>query len=162
MPFHEFWVVRQAEDEVENVNFLNSEDANPAPGVVRSLEESDNIIIGPSNPITSLGPILEVDEIRTTLKKNRDKVWAVSPVLENAPVSGPTKVLMGGLGYEVSPASVAEIYREFVGNFILHEEDKSMNSDIVDMEMNVFATDILIPNLSSRVRLAKEILQTLN
>ncbi|KXA95665.1 hypothetical protein AKJ65_01115 [candidate division MSBL1 archaeon SCGC-AAA259E19] len=161
MSFHRFWVARRAKDRVREVKFLNSEKASPAPGVVEALDESEFIIIGPSNPITSLGPVLAVEGIRSALVRNRSGVLAVSPVIGNAPVSGPTGVLMEGLGYEVNPVSVAEIYQDFVSMFFLHEKDRNFSSEIENLEMDVFLEDILMPDLSSRIKLAQRILRTL-
>ncbi len=159
--FHDFWVKRRAEVRVEDVRFEGSSDAEPAPGIRETLNESDSIIIGPSNPITSLGPILSVDGIRSCLEDNREKVIAISPVIGDGPVSGPTGVLMNGLGHDVSPVGVAKIYRDIAGGFVLHEEDGEMKSDLEDMDMEVFLRDILMPDISSRERLASEILEVL-
>lgn len=161
MSFHEFWVERRAKVEVRDVNFLNADEAEPAPGVVEALDESKSIVVGPSNPITSLGSMLSLSGIRSALRRNREKILAVSPVLGDAPVSGPTGVLMRGLGYEVSPISVAEIYEEFVNMFLLHEEDESMASNIEDLGMEVLLADINLPDFSSRVQLAEKILDIL-
>ncbi len=162
MPFHEFWVERGGNDRVSHVNFVGSENAGPAPGVIEALEESHSIIIGPSNPVTSLGPILAIEDIDRTLRKNKEKVIAVSPVIGDSPVSGPTGVLMDGLGFDVNPDGVAEIYEDFVGSFIIHEGDSSFISDIEDRSMNVFLQDILIPDFPSRKKLAQEILEIIN
>lgn len=157
--FQEFWVVRRAEDRVVDVNFLDADQAEPAPGVISALEDSQLIIVGPSNPITSIGPILAIDEIREGLRRNRKKVLAVSPVLGDSPVSGPTGVLMEGLGHEVSPLGVAKIYGDFVSTYLLHQGDEEMSSDIRGLGMEVYIGDLLIPDISSRIELAKEILE---
>lgn len=162
MSFHEFWVARGAEDEVRDVNFRGAVEAAPAPGVVSALEDSEFIVIGPSNPVTSLGPILAIDDIKEVLERNRHKTLAVSPVLGDAPVSGPTGVLMEGLGYEVTPVSVARIYSDFVSMFMLHEGDKTMVSEIEDLGMDVYLADLLMPDLSARIDLAREVLGVLS
>lgn len=162
MTFHEYWVERGAEDEVRDVKFMNHESADPAPGVLESLNDSESIIIGPSNPITSVGPILAIDETRSALERNREKVIAVSPVLGDAPVSGPTGDLMRGLGHEVSPTGVANIYKDFVGLFMLNEGDEDFATEIKDLGMEVSLADILIPDLSSRISLAEEILEVID
>ncbi|KXB06031.1 hypothetical protein AKJ53_01525 [candidate division MSBL1 archaeon SCGC-AAA382F02] len=161
MTFHEFWVENKGEEKVTGVNFLKAEEANPAPDLLETLNESKNILIGPSNPITSLGPILAIEEIRKNLEKNREKTLAVSPILGDSPVSGPTGVLMRGLGYEVTPTNVAELYKEFVSSFMLHEDDESMISHIEDLGMNVHLADLYMPDTSSRINLAEEILEVL-
>ncbi len=161
MPFHKYWVARGAKDQVKDVNFLNSKKANPAPGVIDSLKNSDNIIIGPSNPMTSLGPILSIDEIRSTLEKNREKVLAISPIIGEAPVSGPTGDLMDGLGYEVTSVGVGQIYKDIVNTFYVHEEDEDMVPKIEDLGLDVYLADILISDKSSKIELAEKILETI-
>lgn len=161
MPFHKYWVARGGKDKVKDVNYLNAENAKPAPGVIDSLKKSDNIIIGPSNPITSLGPILSIDKIRSTLEKNREKVLAISPVIGDAPVSGPTGNLMDGLGYEVTSVGVARIYQDFVDTFFVHEEDEDMVSKIEDLGLDVCLADILISDMSSKVELAEKVLEVI-
>ncbi|KXB08022.1 hypothetical protein AKJ55_01545 [candidate division MSBL1 archaeon SCGC-AAA382M17] len=162
MSFHEFWVVEGAEVNVTDVNFLMSDRASPAPGVIETLDESDSIVIGPSNPITSLGPILSIKGIRKALERNREKILAVSPVVGDSPVSGPTGVLMDGMGHEVSPLGVARIYKDFVGHFMLHEEDEKFSSEIEDIGLNVHLEDILMPDLPKRRELSRKILRVLD
>lgn len=162
MLFHEYWVERQARDEVKDVKFHGASEAKPAPKVIETLKDSEKIIIGPSNPITSLGPILSIKEIREYLEENREKVLAISPVIGEAPVSGPTGNLMRGLGHEVTSVGVARIYRDFVKMFVLHEEDEPMIGRVEDLGMSVFSKDILIPDFSSRVSLAEEILSIID
>lgn len=162
MSFHEFWVVRRAEDKVVDVNFLHANEATPAPGVVEAIEEAHSVVIGPSNPVTSIGPILAIEGIRSALKRNREKISAISPVLGNAPVSGPTGVLMRGLGLEVSPVGVAKIYRDVVNNFMLHRGDRELSQEIESLGMSVFIGDLMMPDLNSRVELARRTLQCLD
>jgi LPPG:FO 2-phospho-L-lactate transferase len=110
LSFHEFWVARRARDRVTDVRFEGIEFARPAPGVLDAIRKSDAVIIGPSNPVTSIGPIVAIREIREALVQMRERVLAVSPIVGGAPVSGPAGVLMEGLGCEVSPLGVARIY----------------------------------------------------
>jgi len=158
MQFHEFWVVRRAKDRVRGVKFEGAEDAKPTPGVIEALGRSEVIIIGPSNPVTSIGPILAVKEIREALSNNREKVVAVSPIVGNAPVSGPAGVLMEGLGYEVSPAGVARLYCEVADTLVLNRADEQFGQAITELGMKVAFTDTLMPDHATRVGLAREIL----
>lgn len=159
MLFHEFWVVRDGNVDVSEVIFEGSDDADPSPGVLEAIEDSDSVIIGPSNPVTSLGPILSIEEIKEALRENRDKVLAISPILGYAPVSGPAGVLMEGLGHEVSPVGVARVYKDIVDNFVIHYEDEDLRSKIEDLDLNVFLTDILISGKKSKIELGKNILE---
>lgn len=162
MTFHEFWVARHAKDKVEEVNFRKVKDASPAPGVIEAINESDGVLIGPSNPVTSIGPILKINEIHLALKQNREKVLAVSPVIGNAPVSGPTGVLMKGLGHEASPLGVAKIYRDYAGRFLLHGGDKELSSKMEELGMTVQLADLLMTDISSKTRLAREVLKQMD
>ena len=158
MSFNEFWVARRARDRVINVTFDGAEKAKAAPGVLEALEDSDAIIIGPSNPVTSMGPILAIEEIEAVLSENRVKVMAVSPIVGNAPVSGPAGVLMRGLGYEVSPKGVAQIYRGVASTLVIHESDGIFVREIEGFGMRVALADLLMPDRAARVRLARTIL----
>lgn len=161
LTFHEFWVARRARDRVLGVEFVGSDAALPAPGVVESIEESDAVIIGPSNPITSMGPILSVKGIRSALVKNREKTVAVSPIVGGRPVSGPAGALMSGLGHEVSAAGVAEIYREVAGAIVIDRRDSGLAGRIEKMGLEVHLSDLLMHDLELRKRLAANVLKIL-
>ena len=158
MTFHEFWVARKAADRVLSVSFEGAEDAKPAPGVLEAIEASDVVLIGPSNPVTSIGPILAVEGIRKALSRNWEKVVAVSPIVGNAPISGPAGVLMRGLGYEVSPVGVARMYRGVVGTLVLNNTDERFGPAIDELGVKAIFMDTLMPDHAARVRLARELL----
>ncbi|MBS3815306.1 MAG: 2-phospho-L-lactate transferase [Hadesarchaea archaeon] len=162
MSFHEFWVEKNAENEVKEVNFINSENASPAPGVIKAIDESSGVVIGPSNPVTSINPILSIEEIRVALERNKEKVLSISPVLGEAPVSGPTDVLMRGLGYEVNPFSVAEMYKDFVSEFMIHESDEKWVEKISDLGIRVTIRNILMNSNTEKRKLAQEMLEQLD
>ena len=156
--FHEFWVARRARDPVTAVTFEGIESAKPAPGVLEAIKDSEAVIIGPSNPVTSIGPIVAIGGIKEALKLGRRKVFAVSPIIGNAPVSGPAGVLMRGLGYEVSPLGVARIYREVAGTLVVDRGDAGMAGQIRELGVEAAVADLLMPDLQARVRLAETIL----
>jgi len=160
LSFHEFWVARRARDRVLDVKFMGSDTALPAEGTVESIEKSDAVIIGPSNPITSIGPILSIRKIKSSLRKNKEKTIAVSPIIGREPVSGPAGALMSGLGYETSSLGVAEIYRDVAGLILIDRRDAELTGKIEEMGLEVHLTDLLMPDLPSRKRLAHEIILT--
>lgn len=158
LQFHEYWVKRHGNEKVKEVNYLNSEKATPAPGVINSIEKSSKIIIGPSNPITSIGPILSIEKIRQKLKENQDKVITISPIIGNTPVSGPTGNLMRDLKREVTPVGVAKIYEEIMNTYFVHKNDEDMVAEIEKMGIEVELADILLDDITSKINLAKKIL----
>lgn len=107
MHFQDFWVSLRGKPDVESVIFTGLEKALPCPGFLDLLEREDIIIIGPSNPVTSIGPILALPGVRDRLK--RKKVVAISPFVGNRPVSGPAAKLMEACGVPVSDEGVAQL-----------------------------------------------------
>jgi len=118
MHFQEFWVGRGGEPTVKNVEFRGSSNAEPAPGVLDAL--SDVVVIGPSNPVTSIGPMLAMDDFRDALEST--PVVAVSPFVEDTVFSGPAAKLMAAEGMDPSTAGMAAAY-PFADAFVLDSED---------------------------------------
>jgi len=159
LTFHEFLIAREASDKVLGVSFKGAENARPAPGVIEALRTAKLILIGPSNPVTSIGPILAVKEIREYLSQNRDKVLAVSPIIGRKAVSGPAGALMQGVGQEVTPRGVAQIYRDVAGSILVDQNDNQFAQSIVELDMRVLFADLLMLDHAARVKLARTILQ---
>jgi LPPG:FO 2-phospho-L-lactate transferase len=120
MHFQEFWVGRRADPAVEDVEFRGAEAAAPTTETMAALEEA--VVIGPSNPVTSIGPILALPGVEAALQETT--VVAVSPFVGDTVFSGPAGALMDGVGYEPSTAGVAEAY-PFVDAFVLDDEDET-------------------------------------
>lgn len=158
LSFHEFWVRRRAADKVRDVSFEGAEEAKPAPGVLEAIKTAKAIIIGPSNPVTSIGPILAIEDIREEIIRNRERVVAVSPILGSSAVSGPAGELMRGLGYRVSSLGVAKMYRGIIGTLVLDWSDRGRARAVEEFGINTAFADLLMPNVASRVRLAREVL----
>ena len=145
MHFQEFWVGRRGEPEVLGVEFKGVENARVTEDVRRAVEESDAVVIGPSNPVTSITPILEVGGMRDLLKEKF--VVAISPILGNKAVSGPAAKLMRAAGYDVSADGVAECYSDFLDVMVVHEGDECSWKHV--------ETNILMKSREDEVRLAK-------
>ena len=123
MHFQDFWVGKHGEPDVLGVDIRGVSEASVAKKVMEALEKDDRVLIGPSNPITSIGPIISLPGMRELLKQK--KVVAVSPIIGNAPVSGPAGKLMQACGLEVSSMGVAEYYQEFLDVFVFDERDRA-------------------------------------
>lgn len=123
MHFQDFWVRKHGEPDVRGVDIRGVSKASISPKVLEALEREENVLIGPSNPITSIGPIISLPGMKDLLKKK--KVVAVSPIIGNAPVSGPAGKLMQACGLEVSSMGVAEYYQDFLDVFVFDERDRA-------------------------------------
>ena len=142
--FQEFWVAEGGRPAVENVAFLGAADARPTPAVLEALSEP--VVIGPANPVTSLGPMLALDGVRAAL--SNVPVVAVSPFVEDEVFSGPAARLMGAQGYEASTAGVAEAL-PFVDAFVLDTADRTA------LDRTVVHTDTHIRTADDATRVAE-------
>ena len=114
---------RWYQDPVNSVRFAGIEKAEPAPGVIDAIMSATVVLLAPSNPVTSIGPILAVPGIVEALKQTRAPVAAVSPIIGNTAVSGPAGILMAAQGLPVSIAGVAQAYREFLDILVVDNRD---------------------------------------
>ncbi|WP_435193806.1 2-phospho-L-lactate transferase [Natronomonas sp. EA1] len=146
MHFQEFWVHRRAEPAIEDVEFRGAENAEPTPEVLDAL--ADPVVIGPSNPVTSIGPMLAMDAFREALHET--PVVAVSPFVEDTVFSGPAAELMAATGYEPSTSGVAEVY-EFADAFVLDSEDGT------DLDRPVVRTDTKLDTPEDSDRVARTV-----
>ena len=125
--FQDFWIGEHGEPEVLDIGISGIENARPTDKVLAAFESEENVLIGPSNPITSIGPILSVSGIRDILKGKN--VVAVSPIIGNKPVSGPAGKLMKAAGFDVSSMGVARCYKDLINVLVIDERDGADESE---------------------------------
>ncbi len=153
--FQEYWVARRARDDVKDVRYAGAEDARPAPGVLEALEATDAIVICPSNPVASIGPILAVPGIREALAARRERVVGVSGIVGGAPLAGMADKLMPALGVEVTAAGAADCYRGLLGAWVVDEVDRALVPRIEAAGLTVGATDTIMRNDEAAEALAR-------
>ncbi len=158
MHFQEYLVKRRARDRVIHVEFEGVDEANPAPGVLDSILNSDAIIICPSNPIVSIGTILSIRKVKDAIERSEARVVAISPIVGGAPIKGPADKLMRALGYEVSAYGVAEYYRSLIDAIVIDRVDESERLRIESLGIKVAVTDTIMKSLQSKIQLAKFVL----
>jgi LPPG:FO 2-phospho-L-lactate transferase len=155
LDFQEFFVRERCRPDVKSVTYAGAEEATAPDEVLHSIAEAQLVIIAPSNPMTSVGPILAVGGIRDALRCTRAEVVAVSPIVGRAAVSGPAGKLMEACGFDVSPCGVARCYHDFLDNLIVHTSDAEVAPTIRLDTIGVQVTDILMPTRADARRLAK-------
>lgn len=153
--FQEFFVREQSKPEVKSVTYAGATEARASAAVLHSIREAQLVIIAPSNPVTSIGPILAIHDIRDALRCTRAEVVAISPLIGNAAVSGPAAKLMQACGYEVSPGGVARCYHDFLDNIIIDTGDKALASSIRYETIGVQVTNILMSDDAAARKLAQ-------
>lgn len=156
--FQEYFVKLRFSDEVASVNFQGAEASSPAPGVLESIEEAGLIIVCPSNPILSIGPILAVPGIRQALAGRREDVVAISPIVGGAALKGPAARLLPVVGAEATAAGVAGLYRDFCGTMVLDTVDAGQRDRIEALGMRTLITPTVMHTPADAAQLAKEIL----
>jgi len=156
--FEEFLVQRRYQDPVQSVHFDGAVDAEPAAGVVNAIMSADAILLAPSNPITSIGPILAVPGIREALRDARAPIVAVSPIVGGAPVAGPAGVLMASQGLPVSIAGVAQAYREFLDVLVVDVRDANAAKELRAAGLNVHCTKTIMRTAEDKAELARTVI----
>ena len=126
LPFQEYFVKRRAADEVLGVQFRGIEVALATRGVCEAIREAAAVVLAPSNPIVSLGPILALEDIQDALRETSAARVAISPIVGGATIKGPAHWMLRGLGREVSAVGVAEGYRGLIDALVLDTVDAAL------------------------------------
>jgi LPPG:FO 2-phospho-L-lactate transferase len=158
MHLQDYFVRRQCEPVLRSIAFEGAERASPAPGVIEAIAEADAIVIAPSNPLISIGPILAVPGVRNKLSGRRDRVIAVSPLVGGKSLKGPSDRMMAELGYDVSALGVARLYRDMCSTFVIDETDADQSSAIQALGMKPVVCPTVMRNLDDKETLARAIL----
>ena len=156
--FQEYLVKRRAEPVVRGIRFDGLERALPAPGVLDAIRRADRIVICPSNPLISIGPILAVRGIRDALRTRREDVIAVCPIVGGKSLKGPSDKMLEQLGYESSALGVARIYADFAGTFVVDTADQSEAEEIGKLDMKVVVIPTVMKTRGHKRRLARALL----
>jgi LPPG:FO 2-phospho-L-lactate transferase len=156
--FQEYLVKLRAEPIVRGIRFDAVEKARPAPGVLEAIQDAERIVICPSNPLISIGPILAVPGIRKALRARRDHVTAVCPIVGGKSLKGPSDKMLAQLGYEPSAQGVAKLYADFTGTFVIDPADESQANPIRRLDMNVVVAPTVMQTRAQKRKLARALL----
>ncbi len=154
----EYLVRERAGPRVRKIRFEGSEAATPAPGVVEAISRADVVILAPSNPLISIGPILAVPGIAKALRNTSALRMAVSPLVGGRSLKGPTDRMMEQLGYEVSPVAVAGMYKHLIDLFVLDEQDEALAGDVTALGLRCEALPTIMTDLAAKTALARGLL----
>ena len=155
----EYLVKRRAEPIVRGIRFDNVESASPAPSVLEAIRNADRIIICPSNPLISIGPILAVPGIREALRVRRKDVIAVCPIVGGKSLKGPSDKMLAQLGYESSAKGVAKLYADFTAVFVVDPADRSQAEAIQTLDMKVVVAPTVMKTRTDKRKLARALLR---
>jgi LPPG:FO 2-phospho-L-lactate transferase len=161
LPFQEYFVKGRARGAVEAIELRGIEQARPAEGVLDAVTTATGVVLAPSNPFVSLGPILGLSGMREALKSMRPRVAAISPIVGGKAVRGPAGAMMRGLGHDVSPLGVARLYRDLAGVFILDRLDNRYMESIQALGMKAVVADTIMTTPGRAAQVADVVLAAL-
>jgi LPPG:FO 2-phospho-L-lactate transferase len=156
--FEEYLARDGAPDEVDRIDLGAAGRARPAPGVVEAIAAADVVLVCPSNPVVSIGPLLAVPGLRAALDAARAPIVAITPIVGGAPIKGPAAQLLRGVGVEVSARGVAGLYRDWIDGFVLDAHDADQRADVEALGIAARVTDTVMRNIDAAARLADEAL----
>jgi LPPG:FO 2-phospho-L-lactate transferase len=158
LSFEEYFVQRWYQDPVESIRFAGAADAEPAPGVIDAILNADIVLLAPSNPVTSIGPILAVPGIREALHQTNGRIAAVSPIVAGEAVAGPAGILMASQGLPVSVAGVAQAYHDFLDMLIIDARDAQSSDELRQTGLRVHVTKTVMRTSDDKADLASAVL----
>jgi LPPG:FO 2-phospho-L-lactate transferase len=158
LEFQQYFVRERQQPEVSSVTYSGREESKPAPGVIDALASADLIVLCPSNPVLSIGPVLAVNGVRDALRAH-DNVVAVTPIVRGAALKGPADRILRSMGFGSSAASVARMYSDFVDVFVVDSRDPLQAEEIAAAGLRAKVLDTMMPDHHASYRLAEEILR---
>ncbi len=163
LEFQEYFVHRRQAPDVLEIRFAGIEAARPTPEVLAALSTAAAVIICPSNPLVSIGPILDVPGMRGALGDARARgatVLAVSPIVGGRALKGPADRMLATLGHVPTALGVARLYAEtgFLDTFVLDDEDAALADDVEALGLRLVVTDTVMTDDAGRGRLARDVL----
>jgi LPPG:FO 2-phospho-L-lactate transferase len=157
--FQDYFVRLRHDVPVTAVNFLGAETARPAPGVLEAIAEAEAVVIAPSNPIVSIGPLLAVPGVREALERRRESTVAVSPIIGGAALKGPADRMLTELGHDASVVGVARLYAELASTLVLDEVDRDLASAVADAGIRPLVTPTIMSSPDVAAALARTALE---
>ena len=161
MTFEEYYVKEKCKPKILRVSYKYKKPLIPTDGVIDSIKNSKMIIIGPGNPIASIGPILEVKGVRQSLIDTKAKIIAVSPIIDGKTIKGPADKMMESKGYDISPIGVSKYYEGIIDKLIIDKKDEQLKTKIEKHGIYVNEIDTIMKNKHKEKKLAEYILQDL-
>lgn len=158
LEFQEYFVRERTEVEVVDIRFAGIADAVPGPGVIESISEAERVVVCPSNPLLSIGPILALPGVRAALQ-DHPCVVAVTPLVKGAALKGPADKVMKSMGHDASASGVAKLYADFADVFVVDASDAD-EADLVEAQgLSTAVLDTVMTDHLASERLAKELVE---
>ena len=160
--FQEYFVKRRTEGHAWEVLFDGVDDARPAPGVIEAIAGADSVILTPSNPLVSIGPILAVPGIRETLATTDAKIGAISPIVGGKALKGPADRMLRDQSLPASATTIGDLYKDFLDVLIIDNADAELETEIEALGLEVVVTDTIMSSMDKKAALARTTLDAVS
>ena len=161
LSFQDYFVRRRCAPQVRSFSYRGIDASRPAPGVLEAIHSADAVVLCPSNPYISIGPILAVPGVKAALLATSATVVAVTPIVAGEALKGPAADMMRQLGTEVSAMSVAKLYLDFLDIFVVDRRDESLVEPIAALGPQVISVETVMDSRAARISLARSLLEML-
>lgn len=155
--FEQYLVQRRATDAVLDVRFVGNDTARPTPAVLHALHHAERIVIAPSNPVVSIGPILALAGVRAAIRESAAPVIAISPIVGGAAIKGPAVPLMQAIGLPATALGVAQAYQDLLDTLIIDQIDAHLQTAIEALGINVIVTNTIMRGAEEKAALARTV-----
>jgi LPPG:FO 2-phospho-L-lactate transferase len=161
LDFQEYFVKRRTEGHAWEIIYAGAESVQPAPGVVEAIHDASAVILTPSNPLVSIGPILAVPGIRHALRNTTAKVGAVSPIVGGRTIKGPADRMLRDQGLAASATTIAGLYKDFLDVLVIDDADDALAPEIESLGVRAIVTDTIMGSMAKKSALARTVLKAL-
>ncbi|MGA8569462.1 MAG: 2-phospho-L-lactate transferase [Candidatus Binataceae bacterium] len=161
MPFQEYFVRRRFRGTVERIELRGAARARPLGAALGAIRDSKAVIIAPSNPFVSIGPILALVGMREAMRRVRPRVAAISPIVGGKAIKGPAAKMLRALGHQASALGVARLYRDLCAVFVLDHADRRAAAAVEKLGMRAVVTDTIMADETRSAHLADVVLRAL-
>jgi LPPG:FO 2-phospho-L-lactate transferase len=158
LAFQEYFVKQRTDVDVRAVRFDGADAATPAPDVLDAIASAAVVVVAPSNPVVSIGPILAVPGVRDALVRTDARIAAVSPIIGGKTIKGPADRMMASLGMTATAAGVAQAYADFLDVLVIDEEDRALAPDVEDAGVRATVTQTIMRGDAEKRALAEAVL----
>ncbi len=156
--FQEYFVKSKHSIAISDLRFDGAEVSRPGPDVVESILSAEKVVIAPSNPLVSIGPVMAVSEIFSAVQSRRESTVAISPIVGDLALKGPADRMMRELGHESSVVGVAHLYKDFVGTLVIDNADRAHQKTIEALGIRCVVTDTVMRSPAISASLASTVL----
>jgi LPPG:FO 2-phospho-L-lactate transferase len=157
--FQEYFVKRRTEGHAWEIIYSGADESRPAPGVLDTIGSAEIVILTPSNPLVSIGPVLAVPGIRDALRQTKAAVAAVSPIVGGKTIKGPADRMLRDQGIEASATSVARLYADFLDVLVIDTIDEALAEDIEGEGVRPVITNTIMDTMDKKLELARTVLE---